>query len=110
MDATDTAGEHLFDPQPGLRDFVIGTWSSPVRQTTLGELDFAFHFNGDGSFLILGYSPERTERYRRMGIFQIEGNQLHSHDLNEGEPIRISVQDEQLHLRFDDQLAFALSK
>jgi hypothetical protein len=91
---------------------VAGTWVSAERRTDQGMMTFTFQIDGDGHLEITG-TPGRTavgDEYFRSGVYRLEGNTLSSPVLNDGRPVRIERQGDQLVLTIDETLAFRLRR
>ena len=101
------------DPNaPTAPEDFAGTWVSEVRQTGQGPMKFEFRFEMNDRLEITG-TPVGTavgEAFHRRGPYRLKDGWLISPVMNEGQRVRIALQDEHLLLTIDETLAFRLRR
>jgi hypothetical protein len=89
---------------------ILGNWTSEMRETKHGPMTFNFRFRNDGTIEVTGTPVYAAggELFQRSGTYQMDGHQLVSPALNEGQPVRIWLQNGKLDLQIDESLEFRL--
>ncbi|MBX6315634.1 MAG: hypothetical protein IRY99_22380 [Isosphaeraceae bacterium] len=95
-----------------LAEQLVGTWVSEVRETKWGPMRFEFRIGADGLFEVIGTpaGPSPEEVYRRRGPYCLEGGQLISPAIHEGQPVQVRPEDGGLVLIVDETLSFRLRR
>ena len=92
-------------------DDVVGTWRSEAKQTTRGLMRFVFRI-GDGRLEIVGNSTDTPggEEYYRSGEYRLDGDQLISPVINQGQPAELALRNGWLSLTIDETLTLRLRR
>jgi hypothetical protein len=98
--------------EPNLAAAIIGNWLSDERQTAWGPMRFEFRFGVDTQLDVMGTTSSAGTNgvYERHGAYRLTNAILITPALNEGEPVRISLRDDQLTIKIDDTLEFRLKR
>jgi hypothetical protein len=90
---------------------VVGTWRSEVKQTRRGLMRFVFRI-GDGRLEIVGNLKDTSvgEEYYRSGAYSLDGDQLISPVINQGQPATMALRDGRLSLTIDETLTLRLRR
>ncbi len=80
--------------------------------TQKGPMRFEFIFGRDGQLHVAGRpsGPEAAEVFELTGAYRVEGSQLISEALNQGQPVELRFEEPGLSLRFDEELEFRLRR
>jgi len=91
---------------------IAGDWFSEARETAWGPMRFEFRIGDDGRIGVTGTPAGAPggEAYRRDGPYRLEGGRLVTPALNEGRPVRVRRQGDELHLEIDDGPEFRLRR
>ena len=91
---------------------VTGHWLSDVRETKLGPMRFEFGIHPYGSFEVAGLPAGTSagDTYRRSGLYRLEGSRLISPAINEGLPVQVRTEGDELVLIVDESLSFRLRR
>ena len=75
-------------------------------------MTFEFRIESNGTIKVIGVpaSGSPAEAFQRSGSYRVDGEQLTSPVLNEGQPIRVWLHAGILFLFFDDSLVFQLRR
>ena len=85
---------------------------SDIHDTRFGPMWFTFHVSEDGFLDVTGtpVGDAMAEVYRLSGAYHFEGNQLVSPAINEGRPVSVRLEGDELVLTIDDSLWFRLRR
>src|SRR5882724_8194669 len=83
---------------------LAGTWVSELRESQWGPMHFEFRIGSEAQFEVIGIpaSSATSEVYRRSGPVRLEGDQLISPAINEGQPIQMHLDGDELVLVVDE--------
>ncbi len=75
-------------------------------------MTFEFRIESTGTITVTGTPAKgsHAEVFQRSGSYRVEGDQLRSPVLNQGQPIRVRLQAGILFLSFDESLVFQLRR
>ncbi|HLJ96189.1 MAG TPA: hypothetical protein VKU02_23640 [Gemmataceae bacterium] len=73
---------------------------------------FEFRIESNGTIAVTGAPADgsHADMFQRSGSYRLEGDQLSSPVLNQGQPIRVRLQGGNLFLSFDESLVFELRR